>query len=214
MPSQECLWGPEFSLWKWEYSASDNFKEIAWHNIPDNRWFAQAWTSWKGLMIILRKKDWTPPWLWKTLYWRILNRKVSGVLVWTLLWKNADLEEWWVCWPWRSRCLLMSPYPWEGHQWTGPWLFFEMMKLKKHAKNTFLSCLVCSQHFSEDSLHFHQFQDVEPGWTALSFISGVGSDSYRAAECDTPSLQWRSVWTHHTCDWQTGLLSIDKATPV
>lgn len=39
----------------------------------------------------------------------------------------------------------------------------EMTKLDKHTKNTLLSWLVCNQHFSADSLHFHHFQDVEPG---------------------------------------------------
>lgn len=39
---------------------------------------------------------------------------------------------------------------------------FEMTKLDKHAKNTFLGWLVCNQHFWDGSLHFHHFQDVEP----------------------------------------------------
>lgn len=70
---------------------------------------------------------------------------------------------------------------------------------------------LCNQHFSEDSLHFHQFLDVEPGWIALAFISGVGSDSHRPAECDAPSLQWRpSVKTSHLANWAP-LLSIDQS---
>lgn len=40
---------------------------------------------------------------------------------------------------------------------------FEMTKLDKHAKNTFLSWLLCHQHSSDDSVHFHHFWDVEPG---------------------------------------------------
>lgn len=121
-----------------------------------------------------------------------------------------------LCCPWRPQCLLLFPNPWEWHQWTGLWLLSEMMKLNKHAKNAFLSWVVCNQHFSEDSLHFHQFLDVEPGWITPVFVSVVGSGSYRTAECDSPSLQWRSVWTHHTCDWQTGLLCapFTKVTPV
>lgn len=85
---------------------------------------------------------------------------------------------------------------------------FEMTKLDKHAKNTFLSWLVCNEPFLDDSLHFHHFQDVEPGWIALAFVTRVGSDSYRKAESDTlSSLQWRPVWL---ANW-TPLFSLDQS---